>query len=55
MKARDFADSLRNYTVQTTDQPSELKLGKKNLAKLDRMRRLAAKLKAQGPQTQTHF
>ena len=44
-KGRDFASAIKNYTeVQTADRPP-IKLGAKNRAKLDRIRRLAAQLR----------
>jgi hypothetical protein len=54
-KARDFAEVVRDFVeVKSTDDRPPIKLGAKNLAKLDRIRRLAQKLR-QGSQTATHF
>jgi hypothetical protein len=44
-KPRDFAEAVKNFTeVTSTDRPA-IKLGAKNKAKLDKIRRLAAQMK----------
>ena len=44
-KGRDFADAVVNFTeVTSTDRPA-IKLGVKNKAKLDKIRRLSAQMR----------
>ncbi len=45
-KGRDFADFIRNFTeITSTDNKPAIKLGAKNLAKLQKIRRLAAQMR----------
>ena len=45
-KGHDFADAIRNFTeITSTDNKPAIKLGAKNLAKLQKIRRLAAQMR----------
>ena len=45
-KGSDFTDALKNFTeVTSTDNKPAIKLGTKNKAKLDKIRRLAAQMR----------
>jgi hypothetical protein len=44
-KARDFASVIKDYVEVTATDKEPIKLGAKNQAKLERIRKLAAKMR----------